>query len=240
MPFCSNCGNELNEKDKFCAKCGKAVENNNNITARSQVFEGNIHKCPNCGAVVNAFVTKCETCGFEFRDSNTSFAVSELSKRINEIEATRKPTKNSALGAAFGITSSNIVDDKLENLIRSFSIPNTKEDIFEFMILASSNIDSSLFNVYANGAMMPQERVDKLKVTKAWIAKFEQAYEKARLSFGSDPDFIRIEEIYQSKQKEIKQDKGKQTKILLGCCVMMFVMILLMLLMLVLGSIFNW
>ena len=35
----------------------------------------------------------------------------------------------------------NETDQKKINLIRSYVIPNTKEDLFEFLVLASSNIN---------------------------------------------------------------------------------------------------
>lgn len=80
-----------------------------------------------------------------------------------------------------------------ENIIRSFPIPNTKEDIFEFMILASSNID---------------EHPNK-NVFNAWIAKFEQCYQKAKLSFKQENDFVKIQAIYEKTQKEIKKIRRK-------------------------------
>ena len=50
------------------------------------------------------------------------------------------------------------------NLIINFSVPNTREDILEFMILASSNIDV-------------KKGIDD-EVTKAWLSKLDQVYEK--------------------------------------------------------------
>ncbi len=81
------------------------------------------------------------------------------------------------------------------SLIINFSIPNTKEDIMEFMILAASNI-----NV---------KKVVHDDVTKAWITKLDQVYQKAKISMSGHPDFPQIENIYKQKKQELKNRKVK-------------------------------
>lgn len=209
MAYCSECGHKLDSEAKFCSGCGKPVNGGDDGSQRKHVFEGSIHKCPNCGEAIDSFVSKCPSCGHEFRDSKSSSALNEFTKKLEEIESTRK--QSSKLGDfanALGV-GSNKTNDQKENLVRNFAVPNNKEDIFEFMILAASNIDSSLFCIYGNTGMMAGERNSQLKVTKAWVAKFEQAYQKARLTFGSDQDFKNIENIYLIKTKEIKISKLK-------------------------------
>lgn len=73
--------------------------------------------------------------------------------------------------------------EQRDDLIRNFYIPNTKEDICEFFILAVSNIKA---------------RDD---CEDAWRAKLEQAYQKARLSFGNDSSFSEINKLYESVTK---------------------------------------
>ena len=71
---------------------------------------------------------------------------------------------------------------KKDELIRTFYIPNTKEDIHEFFILALSNIKIGGIN------------------TDAWMVKLEQAYQKAELSFGGTSELERIKELYRQAQ----------------------------------------
>ena len=201
MAFCINCGQELPEGAKFCAGCGKTVDDNNSTPQRKTTYEGEIHKCPQCGEVLDAFVTVCSACGYEIRGSSTTGAVKEFATKLNN----------------------TTTEYQKENIIRSFPIPNTKEDIFEFMILASSNID---------------EHPNKI-VFNAWIAKFEQCYEKAKLSFNQEADFIKIQAIYEKTTKEIRRirRKGPVRKLL---TVVLPITILTILCILGLKSCANW
>lgn len=168
MPFCMNCGHQLPEGAKFCSSCGTSTGKvNPEETHRRQEWAGKISKCPSCGEDVPSFTTICPSCGYEFRGSSTTSAIKEF---VSKLE-------------------SAATEYQKANVIRSFPIPNTKEDIFEFMILASSNID---------------ERPNK-EVFDAWIAKFEQSYQKAKLSFKQESDFVKIQAIYEKTCKEIKR-----------------------------------
>lgn len=174
MAFCTNCGKELIENAKFCYECGKEVAFNGKINAqRSITFEGNIHKCPNCGEHINSFVSNCPACGHEIRNSQLpGSVVHEFSLKIEQIQS----------------------DVEKANLIRNFYIPNTKEDIIEFLILASSNMDIP-------GA-----------VSEAWRAKLEQAYQKALLTFGDSSEFKYVETLYaKAKRKKTKKEKNNES-----------------------------
>ena len=171
MPFCISCGQEIAKGAKFCANCGTAVSDTNSNIKRKIVYDGEVHKCPQCGEVLASFVAVCPACGYELRGSSTTSAVKEFASKLDAA----------------------INEYQKENIIRNFPIPNTKEDIFEFMILASSNID---------------EHPNK-EVFDAWIAKFEQCYDKTRLIFKQDPDFSQIQSIYSRTIKEIRRIKRK-------------------------------
>lgn len=121
--------------------------------------------------MLDSFTTVCPACGYELRGSSTTSAVKEFATKLDNVTT----------------------EYQKENIIRSFPIPNTKEDIFEFMILASSNID---------------EHPNK-EVFNAWIAKFEQCYQKAKLSFKQESDFVKIQAIYEKTQKTIKKIRRK-------------------------------
>lgn len=163
MAFCTNCGKQLDEGAKFCSTCGAAVPQTTweENSERKTVYDGELHKCPNCGEQINSFVAVCPACGYEFRGAKTASCVKELAAKLEPVSD----------------------PEQRDDLIRNFYIPNTKEDICEFFILAVSNIKA---------------RDD---CEDAWRAKLEQAYQKARLSFGNDSSFSEINKLYESVTK---------------------------------------
>lgn len=173
MPFCSNCGQQINDGAKFCPSCGTAVSNERTNNQRKTVFEGNIHKCPNCGEVLTSFTSNCPSCGYEIRGASNSAAVQEFAVKLASAESRQEKIA----------------------IIRNFPIPNTKEDILEFMILASTNIGDNL----------------EKDISAAWQSKNEQAYQKAQIIFQDEKEFSRIQNIYSqvcvklTKQKKIEK-----------------------------------
>lgn len=206
MAFCTSCGKELKSGSNFCSSCGTRVNNNNISNDKSRreiVYEGNLHKCPNCGATVKAFLTVCPECGVEFRNTNSSAAIKEFVRKLEVLESNR----TSKVG--------DPVDELVLNLIRNFNIPNNKEDIFEFIILAASNINMSVHAArnFSDLALSNNaEYVSLAAKNDAWISKFNQAFEKARFSFESDKDFAKIKGIYERTSKSLRKAEGRKTK----------------------------
>lgn len=229
--FCSYCGTKLDQGARFCKECGtaviQAVQSNSEFNTtnepayetfshqsnkeRKSVYEGKLHKCPNCGELLDSFKSHCPSCGYEIRDAQSSSSVRELILKLEKIEAQKMPhieEKKSVMKMVFGKDLKT--DDEVKeaqkrfdehkrqqkaNLIINFTVPNTKEDILEFMILASSNI-----NV--------KKGLDD-EVTKAWLSKLEQVYEKAKLLMGNTPAFGQIKYVYDKKKTELKNRKFK-------------------------------
>lgn len=169
--LCKNCGKELNDNSKFCNYCGTAIENKE-TTGRNEMYNGTIHKCPNCGDILDGFEVVCSACGYEVRNANAVASIKEFSEKLGSM--------------------SNYYQ-KAE-IIKNFPIPNTKEDITEFLILASSNINGNLHKEEFN----------------AWISKIEQCYQKAKISFNQDNEIGKIQDIYQETQKSIRKIRIKR------------------------------
>ena len=228
MAFCTSCGKVLVEGAKFCANCGMAVGDNRTSEQRKTIYEGELHKCPNCGELINAFVTKCPACDYEIRGKRASSSLKEFADKLEQLEMTREMQKSkSVISKLYGSDGQlNKTDEQKISLIRSFSIPNTKEDILEFMILAASNIDLKLYGLGNQGVVTVSQRA----LSDAWLAKFEQAYEKATLSFSDSSDFSKIKDIYDKKTKQLKKKKREVPLLIVGILALCLLPVLLVLL----------
>lgn len=179
--FCPSCGTKLDPNAKFCKGCGLAIETSNG-NQRQQEWAGKLVKCPSCGEDIPSFTVICPACGIELRGTRSSSAISMLAEKLENTTSEKQ----------------RII------IIKSFPIPNTREDIFEFMLLAASNFDSSYYATHLH----------EENISDAWLAKIEQCYSKAKLSFGTHPDFERIESIYlrikadcADKERKIKYEE---------------------------------
>lgn len=223
--FCSNCGTKLNEGSKFCHGCGAPVnagpavpppvtqtveatpvvtQPNDYHDERQQKFVGTILKCPNCGAVITGTTAVCPDCGMHITGRHAVSSVQAFKDQLMQIE-------NSRVGGIGGylLSSSTLVDpaDKKKlTLITNFPIPNSVEDIMEFMLLATININVGLSKGKWDKRPPAQETGYTIKRTlsNAWVSKMIQAYQKAEIMFPNDPAFAGIQKIYLDKVKELK------------------------------------
>ena len=183
---------------------------------RKEVFSGVIHKCPHCGTVLEGFVVECPGCGYELRSEDSLSSVEKLSQRLENLESQRKtPTAKESLKDAFlgSFAPVDTVYAAKATLITSYPIPNTKEEILEFVILASSNINPEAIAGATKGDANLVQLYQKMLVEQnAWVSKMEQAYRKAQLSFPTDPVFLQVQQIYEAKTTEIKNLKKKKTR----------------------------
>lgn len=223
MMYCQYCGKRIQRDAKFCSNCGRNIsmiskqknqiygdisidkeiqEDKKNEFEKKEpqkskernFYDGQVHKCPNCGEIIDAFQIKCSSCGYELRGVNSNLTIKELAEKIS---------------------SSKNKDEKNE-LISNFYIPNTKEDIYEFFILAVSNIEAGD------------------ECLEAWYAKLEQAYHKANLLLANTTQFLYLDGLYQKviSQKNSKLKKNflkKRSKVILYsiiCTIGLFMMVL--------------
>ena len=220
MLFCSNCGIKLNEGSKFCHGCGTAVgtiatqpqavptpppiPTEEKKSQRQQEFVGKVLKCPHCGGVINETTAICPECGIQITGKAAISSVQAFKEQLMAIESKRKK----AFGGMFGIYGTADPADKQKlTLIRNFPIPNSIDDILEFMMLAIANIDVKLSkNTWANsGQSMEVLAIEMPKViSNAWVQKMEQCYKKAEIAFPNDPAFNGIQKMYFDKMKELK------------------------------------
>jgi len=137
---------------------------------------GDIRKCPACGAIAETFTTKCSDCGQEFINIGVTENINSFFEKLEKIESSRKSSfmDNMLKG---------VVDDisrKKAQLITSFPVPNTKEDILEFLYqaLPQTKVNTRFFS--------PRPSASERFVANAFKQKCEQLIMKARFSMKED------------------------------------------------------
>lgn len=201
MAFCIKCGSSVPDGAKFCANCGASVEKSETIKQeeRKKVFDGEIHKCPNCGQELKAFEAVCPSCKHELRGIKGSQLIKELNEKLEKAKTEKEKT----------------------DIIKNFTVPNTKEDILEFMILASSNFDAEAH--YRN------EYIED--VSDGWLVKMEQCVLKAEKLGDSDfaAQIKKMKEVSIGKYDRIKKKESKKKKrpiIIALCCIFVPIIII--------------
>ena len=181
--FCPYCGARLLKGAHFCSACGKSFESSEDETDLSQrktIYDGEVHKCPNCGEIIDSFVSICPSCGYEIRGARVNNSIKDFANSIVEAD---DPVKKM-------------------NLIRNFPIPNTQEDVLEFMILASTNFMAE-FNLANN---------ENKDITDAWLVKSEQCYQKALIIIKDGRRFEKVQHLYNDIQVKIHERKRQEKK----------------------------
>ena len=147
---------------------------------------GDIKKCPACGAVLQSFTTKCPDCGFEFRnvEANSKEDAEGLLGGLGKFYA-------DSFASSFGGTKDT---RKKKAIIQNFPIPNTKEDILEFLTLAVP--------LAKKPGIFDQDQT-KREMYPVWKAKCEQIIMKAKFSMKDDPKTL-AEILEYGKQLGIK------------------------------------
>jgi RNA polymerase subunit RPABC4/transcription elongation factor Spt4 len=216
MAFCASCGTKLDEGARFCPSCGTPVGGGAPVASPAPATEkvGSIRKCPACGAEVPAMAAVCPDCGHEFSGVKVNSAVQAFFEKLDAIdqqlyeENLKKDEKAPIVGGAFGALlgpslkmmaevaggPSAGIKRKLD-MIEGFPIPNSKEDILEFIILATSRIKSTNSGWMASYANLMKgksygEQKEEAQFDRAWKTKCEQAYAKAKIAFGSDKEAL--------------------------------------------------
>ena len=92
--------------------------------------------CPNCGAPVPPMTAKCD-CGYEFSQAEVVSSVQLLARRIEEING--QPLKSKDPDSEKYKAEIQYREQRVRDAIMMFPVPNTKEDIIEFLSMAVSN-----------------------------------------------------------------------------------------------------
>lgn len=122
---------------------------------------GDVRKYPACGAIVESFQTKCPECGYVFTDIKANSMTKDLCEQLDKMNT----------GGLFGGNT-----NKRVQLIKTFPIPNTREDLIEMLAMCQSN-----------GVPQTGDGMFGSKISNAWLSKGVQVASKARFILKDDP-----------------------------------------------------
>jgi hypothetical protein len=176
---------------------------------------GDVKKCPACGAITQSFVTKCAECDNEFRNIKASVNITKFFDKLDDLESHRKEityennNKDSDISFVTLLkwvyfwpfflarkiislifskrkpTVWSTTDMRKEEMIMNFPVPNSREDIIEFLTLSVSKIQD------INKWKRSNEEIRNIsKWNSIWKKKAEQVYFKAKLSMKDDHETI--------------------------------------------------
>lgn len=91
-------------------------------------------KCPNCGAQIPPLTLKCE-CGYEISNTKNITSIQVLFEKIEKIQ--NEPINKGLFDNVSKQESMKF--QRIRETIKMFPVPNTKEDIIEFLALSVPN-----------------------------------------------------------------------------------------------------
>ena len=150
---------------------------------------GDVKKCPACGAIVQSFQTHCADCANEFNNVEANVSIGKLFEMINACENERKEEEISIVSAvgsifakAYGIGGGDKILEKKKSIISGFPVPNTKNDILEFL-------STAIPNAKQKGNFLTRQQPENKShndLAPTWFSKCEQIVMKAKFSMKED------------------------------------------------------
>ncbi len=224
---------EMVLEGRLSAKTTELSNNNNSKKSEQKPRKNQPLKCPACGDIAESFATHCRSCGQEFRGAESSSSITAFFEKLDAIEV--KTTSSTSFFSEFswfslilyilffwilipyhiikliiqknsGVSFSR-EELKKESLIENFPIPNSKEDLLEFITLGASHISKhSYMNVLTENSRV------KDKWNEVWMKKIKQVYDKAKISMKEDKatlsqisqTYTKCNDILEANQKKVK------------------------------------
>ena len=176
--------------------------------------------CPNCGKQVPPLTLKCD-CGYEFTTVRAVSSIQLLSEKLSSIQLTKEEEEEIADAAPAYKQGKRegFIANKQIDIISTFPVPNTKEDIIEFLAISVSSANKKIgfldkkknffLIVLVAGIIIPligwiwgalfmmSKSFSEEKLKKAWLAKSEQVLIKGR-SLRGDPEFTQQLDYYEN------------------------------------------
>lgn len=167
-----------------------------------------IKKCPSCGAIAQSFSTRCSDCGHDFKNLESVNSIKEFFRDYQTLESKVVMRQNNGglldkvIGSLGDGDWKKAVFTKKKEFIMHFPIPNSKEDILDFLTmavpLASPAKKSKFSGIKKFGAHFGDDHAKNYDflIAEVWIQKCEQLIMKAKFAMKEDKKSLQEVEYY--------------------------------------------
>lgn len=181
---------------------------------------GNIKTCPACGSFIKAMELTCSDCGHEFTNTQANSTLLKLLEQIEKINNKEITTPQILKGALGEQAKKNQIDqekNKLKSeLIENFPIPNTREDILEFLAYSlSKGKDNSYMSYFGDG----------YSTSGAWRKKAEEVIIKSKIMFKNDNAFFKQIENYEIDFKSSIKSRNRVRNLSIGVIAIILIIV---------------
>ena len=157
---------------------------------------GDVRKCPVCGAMVPALAGACPECGYEFSGVDAVLSSQKLAEKLAKEEEKYDEKIAHAKGNMYERSEDQRwhleknKEQAMAQIVRSFTVPNSKADLFEFVSMTRSIFLSPATNYH---------------LAAGYMAKYKEALYKVKHLFPNDKLFAEL----LNDQKETEQEYSK-------------------------------
>lgn len=213
-----------------------------------------VRKCPACGSMVDSFTTHCPCCGAELHNAGVAGSIEKFSERLAELEAQRNAEgsgKKNNIGcltilmwilfywilipyhairmivSAYGSPKLDEIDKRKQDFILNAPIPNSKEDLMEFIIFCVSRVESvSCMKMFGAKAATINSW------NHIWSKKLDMLELKAKVAMKGSPESLaEAQRLIDGSKDKLKQNQRLSLYFLLVgiAAIALFVSIMFML-----------
>lgn len=159
---------------------------------------GNVVKCPNCGAQVKGGSALCTECGYAFSNVSANSSAEKLQAKLDEFNRRQEQREDSRGNARSSLSDKRRAIENKMDIISMFPVPNTREDLLEFLTMLQARAN-------ATGPRNGMNLANEENMSYAYWLLYTNCINKAKLSFPNDNDF---QYYFQTYEKQLQKTKG--------------------------------